>query len=155
MHPFVNRLWLWRNRRFVRFGAVGSLGLVVNLSFLSFFQEVALTFILSPTLRLNLSLGCAIVLSTIHHFAWNRVWTWADRQKRIGKALCLQLVQYFAACVFSIAIQFALTSFLAPFIHYLVANILAVVFASAINYLLNDKWTFGGGRVYLHLRQRL
>jgi putative flippase GtrA len=123
---------LWCNHRFIKFGTVGALGLVVNLSFLWFFQEVAVVSIQSPMLRLNLSLGCAIVLSTIHNFAWNRAWTWADRQKGLGKSLVLQLVQYFLACGFSIAIQVALTAMLAPFVH-LAANIVAVVFASAIN----------------------
>lgn len=40
------------------------------------------------------------------------------------------------------ALQYGLTLWFAHFMHYLVANVLAIVVASVSNFLANDRWTF-------------
>lgn len=136
--------------RFVKFGLVGASGTVVNLLVLYLLQEHLLRFVESPDARLNLALAGAILLATINNFGWNRVWTWADRGELIGARPLVQFGKYASACWLGIAIQFLLTKLLATSMHYLVANVLAIILASVFNFVLNDVWTFEG----LRLRRR-
>ncbi|MCI0654666.1 MAG: GtrA family protein [Methylococcaceae bacterium] len=134
--------WLLKNR-FVKFGSVGFTGTFVNLGVLYLGQETIFLGIDSPDSRLSLSLALAIVCATASNFSLNRIWTWADRRERIARHYFLQLGQYFVACWLAIAIQFILTKGLALYIHYLAANVIAIVVSSVVNFLVNDAWTFG------------
>lgn len=146
------RRWLQRllRIRFVKFGTVGASGTVVNLLVLYLLQEHLLAFIGSPELRLNLSLAGAILVATINNFTWNRAWTWADRGEFFGARSLAQFGKYASACWLGILVQFLLTKLLAASMHYLLANLLAIVAASVFNFVLNDMWTFEG----LRLRRR-
>ncbi len=137
--------------RFVRFGTVGASGTVVNLVVLYLAQERLFAAIEPRETRLNLALGLAILCATINNFAWNRIWTWADRGPMFGARPVVQFVKYAAACWLGIAIQFVLTKLLADHVHYLIANVVAIVLASVFNFVLNDLWTFEG----LRLRRRV
>lgn len=133
--------WLLR-QRFVKFGAVGFSGTLVNLAFLYAGQEFFYRSIASPRLRLNLSLATAIFIATLHNFFWNRVWTWGDLMSQIRKHIAIQFMQYCAACWLAIALQIVFTNFLIQHMHYLPANILAIVITAALNFLINHSWTF-------------
>ena len=128
--------------RFVKFGIVGCSGIIINLVVLYFGQEILFQEVCSETVRLNLSLGLAIFLATINNYFWNRTWTWFDRKGKTKYGFFPQMGQYFIACGLAIGLQFAFTLLLAEFIHYLIANIISIVLAAIINYLLNDIWTF-------------
>ncbi len=133
--------------RFVRFGAVGASGTLVNMLVLYTMQEHLLLFIEPAQLRLNVSLAIAILVATVNNFTWNRAWTWADRGEFIGARPLLQFGKYAAACWLGITIQFMLTHLLALSMHYLIANIIAILIASVFNFLVNDAWTFEGLRL--------
>lgn len=150
--PVLQR-WLQRAMgwRFVKFGTVGASGTVVNVLVLYLLQEHLLTFIASTELRLNLSLAGAILVATVNNFTWNRLWTWADRGEFFGARPLVQFGKYASACWLGILIQFLLTKLLAASMHYLLANVVAIVAASVFNFVINDFWTFEG----LRLRSRL
>ena len=57
--------------------------------------------------------------------------------------IVVQFGQYALACWIGIAVQFGLTNLFALFLHYLLANLIAVVIASLFNFVANDLWTFG------------
>jgi putative flippase GtrA len=133
--------WLLR-QRFVKFGTVGFSGTLVNLAVLYFSQEFLYPGIQSPDVRLNLSLATAIFVSTLHNFIWNRAWTWGDRKSQIRRPVVAQFLQYCAACWLAIVVQFVITNFLRSFMHYLLANILAIATAAVLNYVINHSWTF-------------
>ncbi len=137
--PLVERLSHWR---FFKFGVVGASGTLVNLGVLYVGQEFAFRAIMPPATRLNYSLGVAILIATINNFSWNRVWTWHDRARNPGKSVISQFGQYALACWAGIALQFVLTKMLAAYLPYLIANLVAIVFASAFNFAVNDLWTF-------------
>ena len=137
--PLISKLV---RHRFLKFGSVGFSGMVVNLGVLYLAQEYIFKWISTDGMRLNLSLTLAIFCATINNFTWNRLWTWGERKKEIKKALWVQLVQYFLACWLSIVCQFLITKVIVQFTHYLVANVIAILLAAIINYLLNDVWTF-------------
>jgi putative flippase GtrA len=139
--PFI--AWLLRHR-YIKFGTVGASGAVVNLGVLYGAQEYLFTFIAEPAMRLNVSLALAILLATINNFTWNRIWTWADRaHHHIDKPVLVQFGQYALACWVGIALQVVFTKLLALVMHYLLANLIAIVAASVFNFIVNDIWTFG------------
>ncbi len=129
--------------RFIKFGIVGASGVVVNLAVLYVGQEYLFTDITQQTLRLNLSLALAIFVATISNFFWNRRWTWQDRKQHRTVPVVVQFGQYALACWVGIAVQFGLTNLFALFLHYMLANLIAVVIASLFNFVANDFWTFG------------
>jgi putative flippase GtrA len=47
------------------------------------------------------------------------------------------------SCGLSIALQVVFTNLMAPHVYYLIANFIAIVFTSVLNFILNDIWTFG------------
>ena len=158
MHPLIQTLQqlpligpLFRPR-FIKFGIVGASGVVVNLSVLYVGQEFLFRTITQDTLRLNLSLALAIFIATISNFSWNRRWTWHDRKSLRSTTLLVQFGQYALACWLGTAIQVGLTNLFALFLHYLPANLIAVVIASLFNFVANDLWTFG--RLKLQREQR-
>jgi len=136
--------------RFLKFGTVGASGLVVNQGVLYVAHEYI--FHVSKTsgnvdwVSLNLSLALAIFFATLNNFIWNRMWTWADRkqQHHLHHSFLAQFGQYTLACWLSIVLQAILTNLLAPHLYNIyVANLIAVVLTSVLNFLLNDIWTFG------------
>jgi putative flippase GtrA len=133
--------WLVR-QRFAKFGTVGFSGTLVNLAVLYIAQEFLYRGVGNGNLKFNLSLATAIFISTLHNFIWNRAWTWGDRKSRIRKHVAVQFMQYCAACWLSIALQFVFTNVFKQYMHYLLANILAIAITAVLNYVINHSWTF-------------
>jgi putative flippase GtrA len=133
--------WLLK-QRFVKFGTVGFSGTLVNLAVLYIAQEFLYRGLENASLQFNLSLATAIFISTLHNFIWNRAWTWGDRKSRIRKHVSVQFMQYCAACWLSIALQFVFTNVFKQYMHYMLANILAIAITAVLNYVINHSWTF-------------
>jgi dolichol-phosphate mannosyltransferase len=132
--------------RFVKFGAVGFSGTILNLAVLYISQEILFKNIYPPGIRLNFSLSTAIFIATFHNYMLNRIWTWSDRKGVIRKNFFIQLMQYYAACWFAIFLQLILPKVFAYFVHYLIANVLSIILSTVLNYVLNDRWTFAVNR---------
>jgi len=138
-HPRVARMLKFR---FLKFGTVGASGTFVNLGVLYIGQEFVFRAIAQPEMRLNFSLAGAILVATINNFTWNRIWTWQDRPRNQGGSVLVQFGQYALACWVGILLQVVFTKILVVYLHYLVANLIAIVFASVFNFIVNDLWTF-------------
>jgi len=145
--------WL-KTFRYIKFGLVGASGTVVNMAVLYVAQEFLFLGIEPPRTRLYASLAVAIAVATINNFTWNRLWTWADRIREHAahpdnadthplQTLASQFGKYTLASLFGIALQYGLTLWLAHALHYLLANVIAIVVASISNFLVNDRLTFG------------
>ncbi len=141
--------------RYFKFGLVGASGTAVNMVVLFLAQEYLFAFIAVPRSRLYASLAFAIALATINNFTWNRLWTWADRLRDATRSaqtslasptqvslLLDQFGRYTLASWFGIALQYVLTLWLSHSLHYLLANVVAIMVASVSNFLANDYWTF-------------
>ncbi len=145
--------WL-KKFRYIKFGLVGASGTVVNMVVLYLGQEFLFLDIAAPRSRLYASLALAIAVATINNFTWNRLWTWADRIRALAAAhaaqasttraqrLVTQFGQYTLASLLGIALQYGLTLWLSHALHYLLANVIAIVIASVSNFLVNDRLTF-------------
>ena len=151
--PRLFLLLEWLNRfRYIKFGLVGASGTVVNLVVLYAAHEYLFRAIEAPGSKPYASLALAIALSTINNFTWNRLWTWADRKHQVDShsrnqgstaaTLLRQFGLYTLASWLGIALQYGLTLWLTTYLHYLLANLIAIVIASVGNFLANDRWTF-------------
>ena len=153
------RLLLWiewlKGFRYIKFGLVGASGTVVNMVVLFIAQEYLFAAIAAPRNRLYASLALAIAVATVNNFTWNRLWTWADRLRLAAAQahaqpssrgrtdlLLGQFGRYALASWLGIALQYGLTLWLSHSLHYLLANVIAIVVASVSNFLANDRWTF-------------
>jgi dolichol-phosphate mannosyltransferase len=145
--------WL-KTFRYIKFGLVGASGTVVNLVVLRLGHEYLFQSMEGNGGKPYASLALAIAVATLNNFTWNRLWTWSDRVQAgdmdaSGSApsstvqkLAGQLGKYAMASWFGIALQYGLTLWLAHWLHYMLANVIAIVVASVSNYLANDRWTF-------------
>ncbi|RYX96771.1 MAG: GtrA family protein [Comamonadaceae bacterium] len=136
------RLQLVARWRFIKFGLVGASGTVINIAVLYLAQEFLLRQIADFHERLNYSIAIAITVATISNFYWNRRLTWRDRRQSNRQPALRLFVKYVMAAALSIAVQSLLTKWLALHMHYIVANIVAIVLASVCNYIANDRLTF-------------
>jgi dolichol-phosphate mannosyltransferase len=137
--------WLSRIRYF-KFGVVGASGTVVNMAVLFLCHNYVFDALEADLGKPYVSLAVAIAVATLNNFSWNRLWTWADRRD-LGADIRAQpyvpqLLKYALASWFGIALQYGLTLWLTHFMHYLLANVLAIVVASVSNFVANDRWTF-------------
>jgi dolichol-phosphate mannosyltransferase len=128
--------------RFIKFGLVGASGTVINIAVLYVAQEYLLRGIADFHVRLNYSIALAITVATISNFYWNRRLTWRDRTRHTPQPALRLFVKYVMAAALSIVIQSLLTKWLALHLHYLLANVIAIVLASVVNFVANDKLTF-------------
>jgi putative flippase GtrA len=134
--------------RFVKFGAVGASGTVINVVVLYACQEFLLLRIEDFDARLNYSIAIAISLATISNFYFNRRLTWRDRQHEASPAVLVLFGKYVMAAGVSIFIQSMMTKSLSDYMHYIVANLVAIALASVFNFVANDRLTFrrSGGK---------
>ena len=145
--PLLQRLFKWR---YLRFATVGASGTVVNIAVLFAMQEWVLPLLIADkSWRLSLALVFAIAVATVNNFAWNSLWTWADRlldepgaRLAMDRSTGKRFVKYALSCWLGMLIQYGLTLFLSAYIYYLLANVLSILLASVSNYLTNDWWTF-------------
>lgn len=128
--------------RFIKFGAVGASGTVINVAVLYLAQEYLLRGIQDFHSRLNVSIALAITVATISNFYWNRRLTWRDRKHTVHHSTVFLFFKYVMAAALSIVIQSLLTKWLALSLHYIVANVLAIAVASLANFVTNDRLTF-------------
>jgi putative flippase GtrA len=128
--------------RFVKFGMVGASGTVINIAVLYMSQEFFFRRIEDFHTRLNYAIALAITLATINNFYWNRRLTWRDRTAAVHQSALVLFVKYVMAAALAIAVQSLLTKYLALYLHYIVANLIAIVIASVCSFLANDRMTF-------------
>ena len=137
--------WLSRIRYF-KFGVVGASGTVVNVLVLYLCQNYLFDALEADLGKPSLSLAVDIAVATLNNFSWNRLWTWADRRadasEQATPGFSQQLLKYALASWFGIGLQYVLTLWWSHFMHYMLANVLAIVVASVSNFLANDRWTF-------------
>ena len=129
-------------RRFLKFCVVGASGVPVNL----LFMWIAFNWIF-PTLEQSLRVPCAsgfgFAVSVLTNFLLNDLWTWRDRPKNKG-GFVWRLLRFYLVSSAGGAIQIACTTGLNRVgLHYMLAQLCGIALATAINYVVNNLWTFG------------
>ena len=125
--PLLLRHWL-------KFNAVGAIGIVVQL--------VALA-ILKSLLHLEylLATALAVEIAVLHNFIWHQRWTWAER----AGTPWARLVRFnLSTGAVSIAANLLFMRLLVGQFHvrYLLANLSSIAAASLANFLLSDLLVF-------------
>lgn len=124
--------------RWLKFNAVGALGIAVQLSLL---------FALTRGLHAGYLLATAVAVeaAVLHNFLWHERYTWAERVRPSWRHSLARLFRFnLTTGAVSIAGNLALMRVLAGFCHmnYLAANGIAIAVCSLANFLLSEHWVF-------------
>jgi putative flippase GtrA len=119
--------------RWLKFNAVGALGIVVQLGVLALLTGVFQVQYLIAT-------AIAVESAVLHNFAWHERFTWADR--RGSERLCRLLKFNATTGAFSIAGNVIFSKLLGEQAGGTSANICGIGLCSVINFLLNDRLVF-------------
>ena len=124
--------------RWLKFNAVGSLGIGVQLAAL---------FTLKNGFHLNHLLATAfgVEAAVVHNFLWHERYTWADRVEPSWRKSLPRLLRFnLTTGGISIAGNLALMKLMVALGHlnYLVANGVAIVLCSLANFLVSEHWVF-------------
>lgn len=122
--------------RWCRFNLVGALGMAVQLATLALLNRASRGHYLIAT-------AGAIELTLLHNFAWHVAWTWRDR--RDPSSLAARLLRFHLANgLVSFAGNLLLMRLFVADAHLpvLLANAMAILACSIVNFLLGDQWIF-------------
>jgi len=124
--------------RWLKFNAVGGIGIAVQLAALALFRSV---------LHLDYLVATALAVETavIHNFLWHERFTWADRPaERFAHSLARLAKFNTSNGLVSLAGNLLIMRVLVGQFHlnYVVANLIAVATCSIVNFLLSDRFVF-------------
>lgn len=124
--------------RWMKFNAVGGIGIGVQLVALAVFRSwLKLDYLLAT--------GLAVEIAVFHNFLWHERYTWADRPAARPLQSLVRLVKFNASNgAVSIVGNLVLMRLLvgeAKF-NYVVSNLIAIVVCSLVNFLLGDRFVF-------------
>lgn len=119
-----------------KYYAVGASGVLVNLGLLFYLTEyVGLWYFLSYTL--------AISASITSNFILNKYWTFRDSIN--SQRTIVMYVKFASVSFLGMAIQLGSVYFLVESlsVYYMLAALISISIAGAINFIINRRWTFG------------
>jgi putative flippase GtrA len=126
--------------RWMRFNAVGGIGIVVQLAALAVFRSwLKLDYLLAT--------GLAVEIAVVHNFLWHERYTWADRPAVRPVQSLVRLAKFNASNgVVSMVGNLGLMRLLVGEVkvNYVVSNLVAIVVCSLVNFLLSDRLVFDG-----------
>jgi len=127
--------------RWIKFNAVGGVGIVVQLAALAVFRSwLKLDYLLAT--------GLAVEIAVIHNFLWHERFTWADRPATRCFRSLFRLVKFNASNgAVSMVGNLGLMRLLVGEVkfNYVAANLFAIVLCSLVNFLLSDRYVFDAG----------
>jgi len=128
-------------RHWLKFNAVGIIGVVVQLLVLA---------ILKTALGMNYLIATvlAVEAAILHNFVWHERWTWIERTKtvrgRFKRLLRFNTANGLISLLGNVGMMWLLVSKFQ--LHYLLSNLLAVIVCSLINFLVSDRLVFNSQR---------
>jgi len=127
--------------RWLKFNAVGGIGIAVQLAALAVFRSWLKVDYLLAT-------GLAVEIAVIHNFLWHERFTWADRPATRPMQSLLRLAKFNASngavsMVGNLGLMRLLVGEMK--LSYVAANLIAIVLCSLVNFLLGDGFVFEAG----------
>jgi putative flippase GtrA len=124
--------------RWLRFNAVGALGIGVQLAVLLGLRS-------GFHLSYLLATAVAVEAAVVHNFLWHERYTWADRvepswRKSLPRLLRFNLSNGAVSMVGNLALMKAMVG--VGHVNYLVANGIAIAVCSLVNFLVSEEWVF-------------
>ncbi len=128
--------------RWLKFNAVGAVGIALQLSVLAALSYGAQLNYLAAT-------AVSVELAIVHNFCWHERYTWADRTRGASGTIAARFLKFnFTTGLFSIAGNLLLMRLLAGTLglNYLIANLATIAICSIVNFLVSDQFIFAKGR---------
>jgi len=124
--------------RWLKFNAVGGIGIFVQLAALTILRSwIKLDYLLAT--------GLAVEIAVIHNFLWHARFTWADRPPRRPVQSLVRLAK-FNACNGAVSVVgnlVVMRLFVGELkVSYVTSNLLAIALCSFLNFLLGDRLVF-------------
>lgn len=119
-----------------KYYAVGASGVLVNLGLLYYLTEyVGLWYFLSYAL--------AISVSITSNFILNKFWTFTDSID--SQRIIVMYVKFVSVSMLGMAVQLGSIYVLVESltVYYMLAALISICIAGAINFIINRRWTFG------------
>ena len=120
-------------RQFIKFGIVGAIGTVVDVTILVFLKEIV-------GLNVYVANSISFTLAVFNNYTLNSLWTFGDQERWHQR----QLVQFFIVSIVGLALSSALLFFFHDIVHlhYLIAKVLGILVVLFWNFSANRFWTF-------------
>ena len=123
--------------RWLKFSAVGSLGVAIQLAALR---------VLYGWLRLEYltATGLAVEVAVLHNFVWHQRWTWRECAEPRGGVVARLLRFNLSVGLVSIFTNLMMMRWLAGTCHvpYVGANLVCIAAGSAANFLVSERFVF-------------
>jgi putative flippase GtrA len=124
--------------RWLKFNLVGALGIAVQLAMLLGLKSgVHLNYLLATPL--------AVEAAVVHNFLWHERYTWSDRVQPSWRLSLPRLLRFnLTTGGVSIAGNLVLMKLMVGLgnVNYLIANSVAIVLCSLLNFLISEEWVF-------------
>ncbi len=123
--------------RWLKFNAVGGVGILVQLGALALFKS-------GLKWPLDYATAAAVEIAVLHNFFWHERWTWGDRRGR-GQDSLARLVRFnLTTGLLSILANVFFTRLLVGNfrVPYLAANLMAIAITSIGNFLVSEYVVF-------------
>lgn len=123
--------------RWLKFNAVGAIGIGVQLAALAAFKS-------GLHLHYLVATALAVEAAVVHNFLWHERFTWADRP--VGRGFMRFLKFNLTTGAFSILGNLALMKLLVGLaqMNYMAANMVTIAACSLVNFLVSDRFVFQG-----------
>ncbi len=123
--------------RFIKFGIVGTSGIIVNTFFLWLGHE-------KIGLPVALASPAAVAFAILNNFLLNDYWTWSDKRTAKKFSFFHRLWRYYVSASFGSVINYAVLLILTEIfsVFYLLANLVGIFFGMASNFMLGEFWVF-------------
>ena len=127
--------WRKTGTRWLKFNAIGGIGIGVQLLVLS---------ALKTGLHLDylFATGLAVEAAVVHNFLWHERFTWVDRpsESRLAGFLRFNLSTGLVSIAGNILLMKVLVGIMQ--MHFFVANGIAIAVCSLFNFAVSDHWVF-------------
>lgn len=121
----------------LKFNAVGLVGVGVQLSALALFRDLL-------GWGIRLATFAAVECAVLHNFAWHERWTWSHRKLARSRIMVRLLKFNSSNGLISILGNLAVMELLAVRLHFntYLSNLVAIGICSLLNFLMSDKVVF-------------
>ena len=114
-----------------KFCLVGAVGYLLNLAVYDALLHAGLHYLLAAT--------CSFLVAVSNNYVWNRIWTFRDRRAGIAS----QGIRFFIVALVSLAANLGVLHVLIlGGVGKLVAQAVAIVIVTPLNFLGNRLWSF-------------
>jgi putative flippase GtrA len=114
-----------------KFCTVGAVGYAVNLAVYST--------LVSAGMHYNLAAACSFLVAVTNNYTWNRLWTFRGQRGHVG----YQGLRFLVVSLLALAAnELLLTVLVAADVGKVVAQAIAIVLVTPINFVGNKLWSF-------------